>query len=286
MRVLVTGLNGFTGHYLQTELELHGHIAIGLQSDLKKSADVAEEVAKIQPEAVAHLAGVAFVGHSDASAFYQVNLMGTRNLLDALAKNAPDVRAVLLASSANVYGNRSEGILSEGAALNPANDYAVSKLAMEHMAALWVDRLPLFIVRPFNYTGVGQADKFLIPKITGHFRERKAVIELGNLDVSRDFGDVRTVTLAYRKLIEASPAGEIINICSGVAHTLREVIALCEKVAGYQIDDQVNPDFARKNEVRMLIGDNNHLKNLIGNWQPINLQETLQWMLEDSYVGL
>ena len=276
----MTGLTGFTGRYLKVELELHGHKVFGLQSDLTKPNDVADEVAKIQPEAVAHLAGVAFVGHGDANAFYQINLMGTRNLLDALAKNAPDVRAVLLASSANVYGNRSEGVLSEVAAPDPANDYAVSKLAMEYMARLWMERLPLFIVRPFNYTGVQQDDKFLIPKITAHFCERKSVIELGNLDVSRDFGDVRAVAQAYRKLIEARPAGATINVCSGIAHTLREVISLCEKVAGYQIDVQVNPDFVRKNEVRILIGDNSRLKSVIADWQPINLENTLQWMLE------
>lgn len=282
MRVLVTGLKGFTGRYLKTELELHGHTVIGLQSDLTKPDNLANEVATVQPEAVMHLAGVAFVGHGDANSFYQVNLMGTRNLLAALADNTPDVRAVLLASSANVYGNCSEGVLSESAAPAPSNDYAVSKLAMETMARLWMDRLPLFIVRPFNYTGVGQDNKFLIPKIATHFREHKAVIELGNLDVSRDFGDVRAVSQAYRKLIEACPIGETINVCSGVAHTLREVITRCEEIAGYQVEVQINPAYVRENEVRMLIGDNSHLKNLIGDWQPINLENTLRWMLINS----
>lgn len=282
MRVLVTGLNGFTGRYLKMELEANGHTAIGLQSDLTKPNDVIDEVANIKPEAVAHLAGVAFVGHGDANAFYKVNLVGTRNLLSALAEKAPNVRAVLLASSANVYGNRSEGVLGESTIPAPANDYAVSKLAMENMAQLWMDRLPLFITRPFNYTGVGQDNKFLIPKITDHFRARKEVIELGNLDVARDFGDVRAVTQAYRKLIEACPVGETINVSSGVAHTLKDVIARCENIAGYQIDVQINPAFVRQNEIRMLIGDNGRLKKLIGDWKSINIENTLRWMLVDN----
>jgi nucleoside-diphosphate-sugar epimerase len=282
MRVLATGLEGFTGQYLQTELEAHGHIVIGLQADLTKSKAVAAEVTTIQPEAVIHLAGVAFVGHGDANAFYQVNLMGTRNLLAALAHHVPDVRAVLLASSANVYGNRSEGTLSEDATPDPANDYAVSKLAMEHMAQLWMDRLPVFIVRPFNYTGVGQEDRFLIPKIVAHFRQRKKVVELGNLDVSRDFGDVRSVSEAYRKLIEVCPAGKIINVCSGCAHSLREVIALCEEITGHQIQIDVNPEFVRANEVRVLLGNNGRLNQLIDGWKPISLEETLRWMLQDD----
>ena len=282
MRVLVTGLNGFTGRYLKTEIEANGHTAIGLQSDLTKPNDVVDEVANIEPEAVAHLAGVAFVGHGDPNAFYKVNLIGTHNLLSALAEKAPNVRAVLLASSANVYGNRSEGILSESAIPDPANDYAVSKLAMENMAKLWMDRLPLFITRPFNYTGVGQDNKFLIPKIIGHFRERKEVIELGNLDVSRDFGDVRALAQAYRKLLETCPVGETINVSSGVAHTLKDIITRCENIAGYQIDVQINPAFVRQNEVHMLIGDNSRLKNLIGDWKSIDIENTLRWMLGDN----
>jgi len=212
MRTLVTGLRGFTGAYLQRELEAQGHSVVGLQSDLTDFSEVEAEVASIQPECVVHLAGVAFVGHGNANAFYQVNLIGTRNLLGALAEYAPDVKSVLLVSSANVYGNRSEGELSEKTIPDPVNDYGVSKLAMEKMAHLWVKHLPLFIVRPFNYTGVGQDSKFLIPKIVAHFREKRPVIELGNLDVWREFGDVRSVVENYRKLITACPVGDTFNI--------------------------------------------------------------------------
>jgi nucleoside-diphosphate-sugar epimerase len=281
MKVLVTGLDGFTGRHLLTELEQHGHTVIGLQSDLTKPEILAAEIQAVQPEAVVHLAGIAFVGHGDVNAFYQVNLLGTRNLLDALAQHVPQLQAVLLVSSANVYGNHPEGVLAEDTMPDPANDYAVSKLAMENMAQLWVDKLPLFIVRPFNYTGVGQWKNFLIPKIVSHFRERRQVIELGNIDVSRDFGDVRSVTEAYRKLIEAPPIGQTINICSGSVYTVREMIGLCEKITEHQITVKVNPEFVRKNEVRILKGDNQRLKKLIDNWRPIDLEETLQWMLED-----
>jgi nucleoside-diphosphate-sugar epimerase len=284
MRVLVTGLKGFTGRHLKSELEAYGHSVVGLQCDLTDPKAVAAEVATVQPEAVAHLAGVAFVGHGDANAFYGVNLIGTRNLLEALSQHAPDVRSILLASSANVYGNRSEGVLSEDSTPDPVNDYAVSKLAMEHMANLWVENLPLFIVRPFNYTGVGQDEKFLIPKIISHFREKKAVIELGNLEVWRDFGDVRTVANAYRQLLEKCPIGETINICTGQTHTLREIIALCENITGHSIEIQVNPEFVRANEVRVLAGDNTCLTATIGDRQIYSLEETLRWMLQETTV--
>ena len=284
MRVLVTGLKGFTGRHLKTELEAHGHSVIGLQCDLTNLKAVAAEVALVQPEAVAHLAGVAFVGHGDANAFYEVNLIGTRNLLEALSQHAPDVRSILLASSANVYGNRSEGVLSEDSSPDPVNDYAVSKLAMEYMANLWIEQLPLFIVRPFNYTGVGQEEKFLIPKIVAHFREKKEVIELGNLEVWRDFGDVRAVANVYRQLLEKCPIGETVNICTGQTHTLREIIALCEKITGHSVEIQINPAFVRANEVHVLAGDNTRLTAVIGDRQTYNIEETLRWMLQESTI--
>lgn len=282
MNTLVTGLSGFTGHYLQVELETHGHTVVGLNSDLTDYEVVAAEVARVQPEAVVHLAGIAFVGHGNANAFYEVNLIGTRNLLDALAQHAPDVRSILLASSANVYGNRSEGILSEDATPAPTNDYAVSKLAMELMASLWVDRLPLFIVRPFNYTGIGQDEKFLIPKIVSNFREKQPVIELGNLDVWREFGDVRSVVDAYRRLLDNCPAGATLNICTGQTYSLREVIALCEKITEHSLEINVNPQFVRANEVRVLTGDNSLLNKVIGDGLSYELEDTLRWMLQLS----
>jgi GDP-6-deoxy-D-talose 4-dehydrogenase len=279
MRTLVTGLRGFTGRYIQLELEAHGHTVIGLNSDLTDPDAVSKEIAQVQPESVLHLASIAFVDHGNLNAFYEVNLIGTFNLLTALAKHVPDVRSILLASSANIYGNSTEELLSEDATPSPANDYAVSKLSMESMASLWFEKLPLFIVRPFNYTGVGQDDKFIIPKIVSHFKDKRQVIELGNLDVWREFGDVRSVANIYRKLIECCPAGKTINICTSQTYSLREVISLCGEITGHDIEIEVNPEFVRENEVRVLTGDNNLLKKTIGNWKKYELEDTLRWML-------
>ena len=279
MRALITGLNGFTGPYIKIELEAHGHTVVSLNSNLTDPDSVSKEIAQVQPEMVIHLAGIAFVGHGNANAFYNVNLIGTYNLLNALAENAPNVKSILIASSANIYGNSIEGLLSEDASPNPANHYAVSKLSMESMASLYFKKLPLFIVRPFNYTGIGQDNKFLIPKIVSHFKDKRQVIELGNIDVCREFGDVRSVVSIYRKLIERCPAGRIINICTSQAYSLREVISLCEEITEHDIEIEINPDFVRENEVRVLTGDNKLLKKTIGNWKKYSLKDTLKWML-------
>jgi len=188
----------------------------------------------------------------------------------------------LLVSSANVYGNCAEDPISENALLNPANDYAVSKLAMEHMARLWSDRLPLFIVRPFNYTGVGQSEQFLLPKIIAHFRQRLPFIELGNLDIWRDFSDVRTVAKIYSRLLEIKPVGQTINVCSGMVHSLREVIAMAEDITGHKIEVRVNPNLMRVNEVKRLRGDAARLNSLIADIKSPSLKDTLRWMLAES----
>lgn len=285
MKTLITGLRGFTGRYLQTELEAHGHEVLGLQSDLTDIISLNAEVRQVRADWVVHLAGVAFVGHGDANDFYRVNLMGTRNLLAALAGCGHRPRCVLLASSANIYGNATEGVLDETALPSPVNDYAVSKLAMEYMAHLWKKHLPIVITRPFNYTGVGQPETFLLPKIVSHFKRRAEIIELGNLDVWRDFSDVRAVVQAYRRLLETCPEGMTVNVCSGHTHSLRDVLSMAEEISGHPLQVQVNPAFVRANEVKTLSGDVSRLRNLIGEWHTPPLQETLRWMLETAVVA-
>lgn len=284
---LVTGSEGFTGRYVVTELQSAGYDVVGishepgeggLQADLCDRAALIDAVGAACPDVVIHLAAIAFVAHGDVDAIYRINVVGTRNLLEALAVCECKPQSVLLASSANIYGNSDVELLSEDVAPAPANDYAVSKLAMEYMAKLWMDRLPITLVRPFNYTGVGQSDKFLLPKIVDHFRRRAPCIELGNIDVARDFQDVRFVANAYRRLLQANAAAQTVNLCSGKAHTLIEVVQMMEAMAGYKIDIKVNPAFVRANEVRRLTGDNRKLASLIGPLDIIPLQQTLAWM--------
>lgn len=295
-RVLITGMHGFTGRYMAAELESHGWDVWGLGPrpgnqpryqcvDLTDEEGLQAVVSRVRPDAVVHLAGIAFVGHGDAEAFYRVNLLGTRHLLAALARVSHTPMCVLLASSAGVYGNAAAGVLNEEAPALPANDYAVSKLAMEHMAWLWRDRLPIVIARPFNYTGVGQDVSFLLPKIIAHFRQRAPAIELGNLQVWRDFSDVRAVVQAYRRLLEVCPKGQTVNVCSGRVHSLGEVLDMVQQMSGHQLQVNVNPAFVRANEVKTLCGDATRLRSLIGDWNSPPLPETLRWMLEARHAS-
>jgi nucleoside-diphosphate-sugar epimerase len=293
-RALVTGVCGFTGRHVARELRAAGYQVFGtalsdsetrpdiFTVDLLDRAGMAAVVEQVRPDVVVHLAGIAFVAHANVEQIYRVNVAGTRNLLEALAAGRHTPSTVLLASSANIYGNADVAAIDEDVAPMPANDYAVSKLAMEYMARLWMDKLPIVIARPFNYTGIGQSEKFLLPKIVSHFRRGARCIELGNLAIARDFSDVRVVARSYRRLLAAAPAGEAFNICSGHSYSLQSVIEMMSDIAGYCIDVQVNPAFMRasENEVLTLVGCNARLVRTIGPIDPPPLVETLRWMYQ------
>jgi GDP-6-deoxy-D-talose 4-dehydrogenase len=296
---LVTGIDGFTGRYVAAELTRAGYRVVGLSAkpdvaqpdtaqsiicDICDGAALAQAVLDVKPDVVCHLAAIAFVAHGDVDSMYRTNVVGTRNLLNAVSQ-LETVEAVVLASSSNIYGNSQSAVLDESTPPAPANDYAVSKLAMEYVAKLWVDKLPITVVRPFNYTGVGQSPLFLVPKIVSHFVKRAPFIELGNLNVERDFSDVRAVAFSYCRLIETAASrksGDVFNICSGVGHSLREVIAMMQEIAGYEIDVRVNPAFVRASDVIKLIGTPRKLVSAIGAVPSPSFKETLEWMYQQA----
>jgi GDP-6-deoxy-D-talose 4-dehydrogenase len=295
-RVLVTGLNGFTGLHLSDALESAGYEVHGTiradevpdethhVADLSDTERLHTVIMQVRPRHVIHLAAVSFVGHGDVEEIYRTNIVGTSNLLKALsAANAGglDLKTALLASSANVYGNTEVDPITEDQPTHPANDYAVSKAAMEQMAALWSELVPITIVRPFNYTGVGQSKQFLLPKIVDAYARKAPVLELGNIDVERDFSDVRDVVAAYCGLLEASPRGTL-NICSGNAHSLREILAMVGELSGHAPEIKINPHFVRFNEVRRLRGSTDRLRIALPSWSTRPIRETLGWMLDKS----
>jgi len=231
LNILLTGARGFTGRHFMAAAQAAGHAVVPLLADLTDKAALQAEIAAACPDAVVHLAAISFVGHADMRAFYDVNVIGTLNLLDALAELPPPQR-ILLASSANVYGNTDKSPITEDAPPAPVNHYAMSKLAMEYLARTYLERLPLFFVRPFNYTGAGQEASFLIPKLAAHFAQKAAVVELGNLDVAREFNDVAFVCEAYLRLLQSAVPGEVYNICTGLPVALCVVVDLLAQLSG------------------------------------------------------
>lgn len=293
--LLITGIEGFTGRYLADLAKAAGFKVVGTIYSLPDSGicpegwhvcditdpiAVSELIKTLQPDAVAHLAGISSVMHGDVEMIYRTNILGTRNLLEALVGCNMKPKTVLLASSANIYGNANSGALDENTPPAPTNDYSVSKLAMEYLAKLYAERLNINIVRPFNYTGLGQSTDFLIPKIVDHIKRKAPFIELGNLDIARDFSDVRMVVAYYLRLLQSpQPSGSVFNVCSGTAYTLNEVLDIVHRISGHDFEVKVNPDFIRANEVNVLIGDKSKLDSAVGEVDAVTLAETLGWML-------
>lgn len=299
--MLVTGAAGFTGRHLCAHLHAHGYRVFGLteragerlaghvveiHADLLDAAAMAAAVRVAVPDLVVHLAAIAFPGHAQADAIYRVNLNGTLTLLEALAIAGCGRSGVLLPSTGTVYGSVAADCLAETAAVAPATHYAVSKFAMEQMARIFARTLPIIVVRPFNYTGPGQREPYLVPKIVRHFAEDAAVIELGNVDVERDFLDVRIVVDAYRRLLESpAAAGGTFNLCSGTGTAVRALVTMLEGVAGRRIEVRVNPQFVRAGEPQRIVGSKARLESVIGPLQRIPLHQTLADMLREATTG-
>lgn len=283
MKILLTGAEGFTGLHFAAFARASGHEPVALKVDLTDKAAVATALQDTRPDAVVHLAGISFVGHADDSAFYAVNVVGTTNLLAGLAALPVKPQCVLLASSANVYGNCLNSPIVETQAPAPLNHYAASKLAMEQMAMTYLDRLPIVIARPFNYTGPGQHINFVIPKLVDHFARQAQSVSLGNLQVEREFNDVQMVCNAYLNLLNFGQSGEIYNVCSGQPYALSSAINALSELTGHMLTVEVNPAFVRANELHRLCGSPAKLHTLLashGVTLPApSLKDTLQTML-------
>nr|VFK52511.1 MAG: Nucleoside-diphosphate-sugar epimerase [Candidatus Kentron sp. TC]VFK63022.1 MAG: Nucleoside-diphosphate-sugar epimerase [Candidatus Kentron sp. TC] len=292
---LIIGIDGFTGKYVGEIFEREGYNVVGTvltigdgdaaprrihKMDLLDYDNIRDVVGKANPDIVVHLAGISFVVSKTFSSFYEVHIMGTRNLLSALVDGEAPVSKVILASSGQIYGAARNA--TEGTRPSPMNDYSVSKLAMEYMAMTWMDKLPIIITRPFNYIGIGQAPHFAIPKILSAFIRKDPVLPLGRTDVRRDFSDVRFVARCYLALAEKGAPGEIYNIASGRAVSLDHIIGELARISGFYPEIARDERFVRGNEPDTIIGNCNKLMSLDNAPEHIPMEETLAWMYRNE----
>ena len=274
--VLVTGLGGFVGGHLRAALpERPGWELIPEQAyDLLDPASLDAWLQQGVPEAVIHLAGQTFVPQAfkDPAQTFQVNLLGTLNLLQAL-KRAGFSGAFLYVSSGDVYGQVRERDLpiSEQLSPRPRNPYAVSKVAAELLCLQWSyqERWRIMVARPFNHIGPGQRDDFVIPGVARQLaRIRKGLqaarIDIGDVDVTRDFLDVRDVINAYFSLLESGQNGEIYNVCSGQEQRIRSLIEQMAAITGLNVDLHQDQTRLRPSEQRRVMGNSLKLKEQSG----------------------
>lgn len=274
-KVLITGINGFTGKYLNSYLTENGFLVFGVSNDSKNSVqntydcDILNKESltyvfnQIKPNYIIHLAAISFVGHPNIAQMYEVNVVGTQNILDVCLELKLNLKKIILASSATVYGNQVESVLSEALHPNPSNHYGISKLAMEFMAKNYFQLLPIIITRPFNYTAPGQAEHFVIPKIAKAFNEKAKKVELGNLNVYREYNSIEFICESYLRLLQSDQKSEIVNLASNQTYSLNEIIALFENFSKHKIEVVINPLFVRKNEIIKLSGSSEKLKSIV-----------------------
>jgi GDP-4-dehydro-6-deoxy-D-mannose reductase len=304
MRVLITGAGGFVGGYLIRHLqeidaavEVVGVVHPGVPSALPPAdvrfvpcdivaggSDLRRLIEETAPDRLYHLAGAASGASSDRDQVFQVNIDGTRNVLNA-SQDIVAPRHILFAGTGYVYGPCDP--------LRPAREddplpmpgqyglYAESKQRADDMVRACKGAV---IARSFNHTGPGQTPAFSIPAFASQIvqieRGRQTELRVGNIDSSRDFLDVRDVVRAYRLLLEHGVGGEVYNVCSGQARRMCDVLDSLRSLANVPIPITKDPDRMRPSDIPISVGDPGKIHSLTG-WQPvIPLSQTLSDILD------
>lgn len=311
MRSLVTGAGGFVGAYLVNELAAAGHEVIatdlvepsGLpqgivyrRCDLLDSGAVMALVADIRPDYLFHLAAQSSAARSfeEPRSTLETNVFGTFNVLEGVrslsyacpgAKTRSGKIRVLSVGSSEEYGRRPRGAmpLGEGSPIEPVSPYAVSKAA-QTMLALQYERsfeIDVIATRSFGHTGPGQSVRFVLPSFARQCAEiragkREPVVNVGNLDVVRDFLDVRDVARAYRMLAEEANEPGVYNVCSGKGLELRDALDSLIRACGVPARVVEDPLLVRPADIPILVGDNTRLRDSCGWKQEHSTEEMLQ----------
>lgn len=296
-RILITGGTGFTGRPLAQRLRNGGHEVLALgydphqpeaqRFDLCNFDSITSVLIEFRPHVIVHLAGIAATQHRALDQLYSANVIGTANLFAALLDSNSRPRLIVIASSAHVYAHTGSGApLDEESPVKPSSHYGVSKHACEEIASIYSRDFPIIVCRPFNYTGPGQTTEFLVPKIVRHYVERRREARLGNLDIYRDLSDVDRVVEAYARLVASSPRFNVVNICSGRAVHLTDIISIMDDLAGYCMKIVLAPELLRKDDPRTVVGSSSRLEALVGTLPDPEIRETLARMYEEGCKGL
>lgn len=298
-RSLVTGAAGFVGPHLTAALTAAGDDVWTtdrgpiqarpqhLPCDLTDPGAVRDLFEHVRPVQVFHLASLSSVAYSfeHPQEVLHTNLVATCNVLEAL-RHLPAGARLLLVGSAEQYGLVEEADLPivETCRFRPASPYAVSKVAQEHLGLQYAATHGLHVVaaRSFNHSGPGQSDRFVLPAFARQIAEaeigkRQPVLRVGNLDVWRDFLDVRDVVQAYRLLLERGASGEAYNVCGGEAHRVGDLLDLMRGGARRPVRIETDPARYRAADLRILRGDPGKLERATG-WRP---RRTVRAMLLD-----
>jgi len=288
-KVLIFGVGGFVGGYLADELAHHGYEVVGSDINEPKFIDkfscfktgnlldkecVQKIVDEIKPDAIINLAAISSVGQSwnMPDVTMQVNVIGAINLMEA-ARRLDKLPKLMFIGSSEEY-QISDVPIDEKTPLNANNPYGISKITQEQFVELYRERygMKIYYVRPFNHTGIGQRDSFVLPSFCKQAAEidmsgEPGVIHVGNLAAERDFSDVRDIVRAYRMILESSDCKKIYNVGSGEAYKLEELLKYIVSLSNQKIDIQVDEDRFRPIDTPVICCNHELITEELG-WRP------------------
>ncbi len=320
MRWLITGADGFVaGHLLphlleqETDAQVFGmvwrhapqncwpkdHTRLQvLPGELTDAQSIAQVVEQARPEIILHLAAASSVAQSwlDPEPAYRTNVLGQLHLLES-ARSMKTMPKVVIASSAEIYGRDGHDgkPISEEAPLRPLSPYAVTKAAQDLQAGQYyaAHGLPTVRLRLFNHTGPGRPPHFVASSFAQQLAEierglREPVIHVGNLDVARDFTDVRDIARAWRLAALHGRPGEAYNVCSGRPTPIRRILDILLEETDIKVEVRTDAELLRTGEIQSLYGNRALFSKTTG-WQPeIELEQTLidllQWWRESDGI--
>ena len=311
MRAFITGILGFAGRFLARHLKKEGDEVFGIDLPFEESAlpseiparifpcditergALAEIIKDVRPKAIYHLAAISSPPDAAAQplAAWRVNFSGTVNLYDAVRQNQISPRILFIGSAAEYSPQKEEKPLTEDLRLLPQGPYAQSKAAADLASLAYFKAYGLEIIRlrPFNHTGPGQSAKFVASNFARTIALAEAglgpkVVKVGNLRVRRDFLDVRDVVRAYFLALEYGKPGEVYNIASGRAYSVKEILEHLLGMSQVSLSVEVEEGRLRSGEEAVLLGSAEKFRKLTG-WRPEilfckTLKDLLTWWRE------
>jgi GDP-4-dehydro-6-deoxy-D-mannose reductase len=314
MKALITGITGFVGSHLAEHLLAEGVEVFGaarwrsdkdniahlgskiklVECDINDASSVKQIMSDVKPSRIYHLAGQSSVAASwnSPSETINTNVIGQINILEAVRMICPDTRVHIPGSSEEYgYVEEKELPLTETSQLRPLSPYGVSKVAQDLLGYQYFKSHGLFVVRTraFNHTGPRHGDIF----VTSSFAKQAALIEkglaepvikTGNLDAKRDYSDVRDIVRGYGLALAKGRSGEVYNICSGRAVSIKEILDIILSFTSKKIKVEQDPSRLRPSDIPVTVGDHSKFSQKTG-WKPgIPLEKTLRDIF-DHWIG-
>lgn len=301
-RVLIFGAGGFVGSYLCKEFLNNGYKVSGTdkgegsalpsevdfyRTDLMQANEVEKLIGQIQPDIIVNLAAISSVGASwnMPQTTMAINVIGALNIMEVARKSEQKPRILFVGSSEEYV--ISENPLDENTRLNANNPYGISKVTQEQFAKLYREQygLKIYCVRPFNHTGIGQRDTFVLPSFCKQVAEidksgKDGKIQVGNLKVKRDFSHVKDVVRAYRMIVESDNCNQIYNVGSGNAYSLEDMLTYIIGLSNQHIEIEVDQNRIRPTDQPVICCDRSLIGKELG-WEPqYNVYDALKEMYE------